>query len=248
MRKVVLLMAAALTAVAAADVLYDNGAGFSPPYGLVNYPGQGFGGAHASALESALGESTYGYGHQQSLGYRVADDFTVPAPGWNIQTVKFFAYQTGSTTQSTITGVTLQIWSGVPGQGTVVFGDTTTNRMTATTFSGIYESIDTNLTANNRPIMMQTVAVNFTLPPGTYWLDWATNGSLSSGPWAPPMRIRGQVSVPNANAMQYITSWAPLQDSGSLTPDDLPFVIEGTVVPEPASLLLLGLALVLRRR
>jgi hypothetical protein len=250
MKRVVLFLAVAgFVTGASADILYNNGQGISPPFGLVNYPGAGYGGADASALESALLENTYGYGHQHLSGLRVADDFTVPAPGWNVDRVKFFAYQTGSTTQSTMTGVTLRIWSGTPGTGTVVFGDITTNRMTATAFSNIYESIDTALTASNRPIMQQTVAVGSTLPAGTYWLDWDTDGSLASGPWAPPMRQRGQTSFPGANAMQYVTGWLPIQDTGSLTPDGLPFVIEGTVVPEPASLLLLGLAgLLVRRR
>ena len=53
--------------------------------------------------------------------------------GWFIQTITFFAYQTGSTTTSTMTGVNLQIWDGPPDNpgSAVVWGDTTTNVMTA---------------------------------------------------------------------------------------------------------------------
>ena len=59
-----------------AAVLYDNGT-------LVTHPGGGAGGLNASAVQTALGNSTYGFGHAISAGLRVADDFTVPAGGWS---------------------------------------------------------------------------------------------------------------------------------------------------------------------
>ena len=80
---------------------------------------------------------TYGFGAQLSAGNRVADDFTVTdAAGWAIDTITFFAYQTVSGTTSTITSLNLQIWDGPPNAGgTVIWGDTTTNILTSTTWA-----------------------------------------------------------------------------------------------------------------
>ncbi len=210
-------------------VLYDNGP-------LVTHPGGGFGGADASALQTAIGLNVYGFGHAVSSGFRVADDFTVPAGGWNISTITFYAYQTGSTTTSTINNVNLVIWDGQPGASNIVFGDTTTNRLASSTFTNIYRSIDTGLLANNRPIMANVVTVNTALPAGTYWLDWQAGGTLSSGPWVPPVSILGQTNPPGANAQQYnLTSWVPLIDSGTAAaPQDLPFLIEGQGATGPS--------------
>jgi hypothetical protein len=70
------------------DVLYDNGP-------LVTHPGGGSGGADASALQTALGLTIYGFGHQAPLNYRMADDFVISDPaGWQVDTITFFAYQT----------------------------------------------------------------------------------------------------------------------------------------------------------
>lgn len=206
-------------------LLYDNGP-------LVTHPGGGAGGADASALQVSLGMNTLGAGHQWTLGYRIADDFAVADPaGWDIQTITFFAYQTGSTTTSTITGVYVQIWDGSPDNpaSTIVFGDLTTNRLQSTAWSNIYRASDTNLTDANRPIMADVATIGTTLPAGTYWLDWATAGSLSSGPWAPPISILGQITT--GNALQYTTAWAPLLDTGTSTQQGFPFIIEGLVVP-----------------
>ena len=77
--------------------------------------------------------------------------------------------------------------------------------------------------------MADTAAVGTSLPPGTYWLDWQTGGTLASGPWAPPVSILGQTTT--GNALQYdstIATWVPLNDTGSQTQQDLPFIIEGS--------------------
>ncbi|MDZ7624130.1 MAG: hypothetical protein U5J96_06760 [Ignavibacteriaceae bacterium] len=54
----------------------------------------------------------------------MADDFTIPAgETWQIDQVMTFAYQTGSTTTSTINDVRIQIWNGNPmSGGTVIWG------------------------------------------------------------------------------------------------------------------------------
>lgn len=204
-------------------VLWDNGA-------FVTHPGGGSGGADLSMLQTSLGLNTNGFGNQVSAGNRVADDFSVPASGWQINTITLFGYQTGSTTTSTITAVNVQIWNGDPSiaGSAVVWGDTTTNRMASTAWTNAFRATDTAPTGNTRPIMAQTVTVNATLPAGTYWLDWQTDGTLSSGPWVPPVSLVGQTGKPGANAIQWTTSWAPLVDTGTAaSAQDLPFVING---------------------
>jgi hypothetical protein len=201
-------------------VIYDNGP-------LVTHPGQGAGGADASALQDvSLGMGTYGFGAQLSAGNRVADDFVVSyAGGWQIDTITFFAYQTGSGTTSSINALNLQIWNGPPNAGgTVIWGNTTTNIMTSTTWSNDYRVLEGTLTNTDRPIMAVVGTVGTVLPPGTYWLDWQFGGSASfSGPWQPPVTILGQTTT--GNALQYTsTGWANLVDVG---PQGLPFIIDG---------------------
>lgn len=204
--------------------LWDNGP-------LVTHPGGGFGGADASALQSALGMSVYGFGHQKVYGYRVADEFVVgDAAGWTIENVTFFAYQTtGGTSCTYINEVNFQIWDGPPDDpgSHVVFGDTTTNRLTSKIWSGIYRVLDTAMTNTDRAICSDVASAGVWLAPGDYWLDWQTGGTLSSGPWAPPITIVGQTTT--GNAKQFTTAWDDLVDSGTLTPQGLPFIVSGTV-------------------
>jgi len=170
----------------------------------------------------------YGFGHQYDFGYRIADDFTISDPhGWQVDTITFYAYQTGSATSpSSITGVYLQIWDGPPDNpsSNVVFGDFIINRLVSSVWSGIYRGIDWIPSNTNRPIMSNTVNVGVTLGPGTYWLDWMTDGSLFSGPWAPTITINNETTT--GNALQYISSWIALYDVG---PQGFPFIIEGNV-------------------
>ena len=206
-------------------ILYDNGP-------LITNPSAGPGGADVSALQTALGLNTLGAGHQYALGYSMADDFVVPSGQvWDVTSITFFAYQTSSPTTSTMTGVYVQIWNGPPnGGGSVIWGDLTTNRLSTTAWSNIYRSTDTNYTTTtNRPIMANVATVTTTLTEGTYWLQWSTDGTLSSGPWAPPISILGQTTT--GNALQYTSAWGALTDSGTLTPQGMPFIINGSVVP-----------------
>lgn len=243
----VLAMLAALAfgaAPASADLLYDNGP-------LINSAGTGGGGADESVLQTvSLGMSTYGWGHQTQYGYRVADDFTIPGgETWDVDSVLFYAYQSGSTYTSTFTGMTLEIWDGVPDAAgsSVVFGDKTTNQMTSSTFSNILRVTDYNSGAdNNRPIMANTLAIGTTLGAGTYWLSWDAAGALSSGPWAPPITITGQATT--GNGLQFTSSWGNAVDSGSSTQQGFPFQLHSEsdgdgYIPEPATLTLFGLAL-----
>jgi hypothetical protein len=209
-------------------VLWDNGP-------QVTHPGGGFGGADASRLQTTLAMNTLGFGNQFTLGYRMADDFEITDPsGWGIDTVTFFAYQTGAPIDpSTITGVYYQIWDGPPDDpgSNIVWGDLVTNRLVDSTWTNIYRDSETAPEVNNRPIMASTTSAGLWLPPGTYWLDWTTDGSGTSGPWAPPITILGETTT--GNALQYTTAWAPAVDTGTTTQQGMPFIITGEVEFEP---------------
>ena len=209
-------------------IIFDNGP-------LVNLPGGGAGGADASVLQStSLLMNTIGFGHQQNLFNYMVDDFEVTT-NWSVDSIKFYAYQTGSTTTSTITGVYLQIWNAPPNAGgTVVWGDTVTNRLTATRWSGIYRVTETTLTATNRSIFEAVANVaGLNLSAGTYWLEWGMTGSLSSGPWAPPITIAGQNTT--GNGLQRLSGvYNPANDGGSLTQQGFPFIIYGIAGTPPA--------------
>ena len=92
-------------------LLFDNGP-------LVTHPGGGAGGADASALQTALTLTIYGFGAQITANNSVADDFTISGSDWAIDEIQFFTYQTGSTTTSATAGSSIFTGSGA-GSGKV---------------------------------------------------------------------------------------------------------------------------------
>ncbi len=213
-------------------VLYDNGP-------LVNSPGTGPGGADESiARDVTVGLSSRGFNHSLGGGFRVADDFTITDPGgWNVSSITFFPYMGNSPiTPSPITGINFQIWDGPPDNAAsmVVFGDTTTNRLASTAFANIYRRLESQPTDASRPVFGSVTTAGTILPPGTYWVDWQVDGDINyTGPWAPPVTIDGQTST--GNAVQSVADvWQAVIDTNLQTPLGLPFIVEGTVVPDVA--------------
>ena len=229
-----------LVGSASAVNLWDNGP-------LITHPGGGAGGADFSMLQTDLAMNTLGFGHQFASDIHIADDFEVGAGGWNIDSIDFFAYQTNSGNQSTITGLYVRIWDGSPDDGgsNVVWGDLTTNLMVSTAWANMYRG--SALDATNRPVMQSQAAIGTQLAAGTYWLEWMSDGTGASGPWAPPISILGQTTTGNG-LQYYLSAWGPANDSGTLTQQGFPFLIDGSVVPAPGALALLGLAGLARRR
>ena len=141
-----------------------------------------------------------------------------------------FAYQDGAyqfPPSSPIVEVYLQIWDGPPDapNSKVVFGDLSTNRLISTFWTKTYRATDTGLTQSSMPIMENVVQVGAFLPAGTYWLDWSAKGSMTTGPWVPPVTVIGQTATGNAKIFKDI--WRPAVDAGKGTGQELPFIIRG---------------------
>ncbi|MCF8296111.1 MAG: T9SS type A sorting domain-containing protein [Saprospiraceae bacterium] len=199
-------------------LLFNNGS-------LVNKPGSGPAGSDYSLVEVPL--NSYGIGIQKLSGNRTADDFIVNAGNWTIDSIVFFAYQTGSATSpSTFTHLNFRIWSGQPGLpgSTIVYGDTSTNKMTTSYWSGIYRGNDT--TDTQRPIMKIVCTDSIVLNGGIYWLDWQADGSGTSGPWQPSVTISGQPTT--GDGIMYDGSTAIWQAINTTYGQGLPFEIYGT--------------------
>ncbi|MCA6362585.1 MAG: T9SS type A sorting domain-containing protein [Bacteroidetes bacterium] len=212
---------------AKAQVLYDNGP-------IFNSAGTGAGGANESVLYTgSFSMATIGFGHQQTTFNHVADDFVISDCAWRIDSIAFFAYQTGSTTTSTINGVYFRIWDNIPDAAgaNVVYGDTVTNRLTRTGWSGVYRITETTTGASNRPIMRSVCSVNgLVLQGGTFWLDWSATGTLASGPWAVP-RVPVMVAITGNGRQRTGTVWNNALDGGTNIPaQGFPFIIYGTAL------------------
>ncbi len=164
-----------------------------------------------------------GAGAQITANNTVADDFTVPAgPDWAVSKITVYAYSTGyAGTTSPFNDVRIRIHNSNPmaGPTTVVFGDLTTNRLSASSFTNIYRifnSVVTPATApgTTRKIWKLEANVSVTLPPGTYWLEFQTGASVTSNfvPLSSPLGVR---TLPGYNAIQSLSgTWGLLQDDG----------------------------------
>jgi hypothetical protein len=211
------------------QVIWDNGFGSTKAAltfnnGGVNPQAGGCSGGQFSAIEAGL--TTFGMGWQTTAGNSVADDFTVPAgQAWDLTSVKLLAYQTGSTTAGSITGVTINVVSGASPNGIALPGGGLHSFTMA--FSGIYRTDGVANTNCQRPLIELTVDMTWVpvLAPGQYWITANATGSLASGPWMPP-------TVPwdaADNGQQATASGAflPMTVGVGGAPADLPFALSG---------------------
>lgn len=222
MKKLVVACSLAATFSAQAVVLFNNGP-------VVN-------GSSLSVLTAPA--TTFGFGQQTGSGNAVAEDFGVSGASWTIESLNFYAYQTGST-GFTFTAATWSIVAGNVNTGSVV-----ASGVTPVTNGGLqgYRVTSTTLSDTQRGIYKAVADVpDFLLPAGNYWLRWSLTGTLASGPWQPPT---SDAAVGNAAQSTGNAAFATLVEAGSLLGVTLPFTINGTVtaVPEAGTgaMMLLG--------
>lgn len=188
---------------------------------LINYPGEGFGGADVSGITGQLVGATVRITTNRIL----ADDIIVP-PGekWIIDSITFFHYQTNSGLTSSINDLRIQIREGnTPGTGVVIYGDLTTNRLDTSYFSGIYRTSPTTKTNTQRPVMKSIVFTD-SLPivSGTYLIEHTVEGNTSlAGPFS-PLRTTSIAHVATGNGFQLTTSWINIIELNTVGGDPQP--------------------------
>ena len=206
--------------------LFNNGL-------VVNGPGPNAG---LSVLESP--STTLGTG--SNAGQRIADNFTVTGPGWNVESLDFFGYQTqAGGGVFTFTSVAWSIRAGSdPNTASLVASGTTpvTNgglqgfRVTSTTLTNIDRGI----------YKMNANIPDVVLGAGQYFMVWSLAGSAVSGPFVTP--VVGSVGTGNYYFQSITTTPGPFTaglTGASNLPFDVPFGIQGSVVPEPGSIALM---------
>ena len=187
---------------------------------------------------TTVANTSAGSGAQIAANNAVADDFTVTGAPWNLTKITVYAYSTGAADgPSPFNDLRLQIHNSSPlaGPTTVVFGDLTTNRLSASSNTNVFRIFNTVVTPATAPgttriIWKLEANVAVTLNPGTYWLEYQTGTALASNftPNSSPIGVR---TLPGYNAIQRIgTAWAALVDAGQGIPSDvavdMPFIID----------------------
>ena len=176
-------------------------------------------------------------------GVRLADDFTVPTgQTWRLTGMQLFAYQPGALS-APVSGATLRIWNGVPGEAgsSVVFGDTSTNRLNNVAAMDAYRVFTTTVGPaimspdTSRRLYAVTLNTNLTLGPGTYWLDWQLSNSSGNPPlFVVPVTLSGTRTLPGWNAKLFADgAWTSVNDTGKPegatdAAQDIAFVLLGS--------------------
>ena len=177
---------------------------------------------------------------------RVADNFTVPAGvQWGINKMTFYAVVLPPPPgTSPITAVRVVIRNASPvGASTVIYGDLTTNRLSATSFANIY-TIPSSVVGGGTPpnqnfvVWKVEAAVSVNLAPGSYWVEWQTVGGAGQRVFALMSQPIGARSLPGYNGVNTFNNapWVATLDAGNPAslpnlPVDYCFGVDYTALP-----------------
>lgn len=272
------VLACALAACANAAELFSNGPIITNPTGGTgSIAGQPISQADPFTIPgSSFIYSTTGTNATVAINTAIAEDFVVPAGGWDLDSVTVFAFQTSQTTP-TVTTIQINLWDATP-----YAADSpppvpnpvpqpllaTPLELPAGTGTFVCHRQSSSSTSSVRPVYAYTVSLDGlpnggVLAPGTYWLQWSFVGASSPSQNVFTPLVTPRDSAFNLNARLYNSidgsaggprTWFEGREGyvAGVTdgrPYALPFVLGGTVVPEPtAGLPLLLVSLLLRRR
>lgn len=232
---------------------------------IVTNPGAGFNGSDVSQASATVNRA----GQTATSDFRLAQSFTISDAGlWAIDTVSVMAYMTstgyGFPPTSPFTGISVNIWDNAPGlAGSNILGSSTT--LLSTNWTGVYRTFNGVLDNAQRPVM--NIAANFsgsglTLAPGTYWADYQltglspTGGTTAFTPFLMTTSGGNPVTL-TGNARQFNTTaapnaWITISTGTPAQGVSFPLTVTGQKVPEPSTVLGLGLlglgALVLKAK
>lgn len=271
-------LVAGICAHASAAELWNNGPFITNPTGgtgsIAGLPisnADGF-----TVPGSSLIFSTTGTGATVPSNTAVAEDFVVPAGGWDLDTATFYAFQTSQTT-ATVTEIRVNLWTdtpysaGSPGAPAVLPQPVLAQSLVLNPGQGTFVAHrqGPSSTSTVRPVFAYTVSLNGlpdggVLAPGRYWIEWAYVGAStpSQNVFTPLVSPRTAVPEHNARLLNSIdgSSAGPrvwfegregfVAGQAEGRAYSLPFILGGTALPTPGALALAGLAglAVARRR
>ena len=182
------------------DAYFSNGS-------LVTHPGAGYNGADYSVTPT----TSYGINFNNKNNSSIATRVIINDENLSIDSVRVYGYQNFSSLTSTFNKAFLRVWNGDPRNGgTVIWGNLTNNLFSNSYWTGIYRG--ETFSSTERPIMainMNTEGLVFQNT-GTYWFEFATEGTSPEGPWCPAIAV--------GSDLQYSAGWS---DKQSLFPIDV---------------------------
>ena len=229
------------------DVLWNNGS-------MVTHPGLGAGGADvsmASVVPNSAGSNV------TATAWR-ADNFSVGGPGWLVDSIQTFAYDTNNPTPR-FGEAFIRIHANDGGAP----GSILTSSNATWEYSGINRIFNGEGNLLNSARQVQRITANFggfALGPGDYFFSFSVSNTAGVNNWFPyvmdinpddannPITRVGN-SFGSGNSGE---TWAPLNvGTGDWNQSpEIPFVISGTAIPEPTScvLFILGMGVAMSRR